>query len=190
MAQLGFIHTAGALATLPQGKSRGRVSRGKNYMWDDRGYRAFAYAQARKMVKNTAKRAADIAKDGMKDIPGPAAAGGYPAIQSGNLQNAIDHELMEENRYYIKARFGVFGDVAKRSQADYDPNNYSDETPVGEYAFTLAAGRGDGKQWPWVQKTIDDIANEGWVDVEAVGGRMISSEVAISESLLEGGFEL
>jgi len=190
MAQLGFIHTAGALATLPQGKSRGRVSRGKNYVWDDRGYRAFAYSQARKMVNNTAERAAEIAKDGMKDLGGAhAPPGGYPAIQSGNLQNAIDHELMEETRYYIKARFGVFGDVAKRSQADF-AEDYDDTTPVGQYAYTLAAGRGDGKQWPWVQKTINDIAEEGWVDVEAVGGRMISSEVAISESLLEGGFEL
>lgn len=182
MAQLGFIHTAGALATLPRGKSRGRVSRGKNYFWDDRGYRAFAYSQARKMVEGTAKRAAEIAKEGMQDIPGPAQPGEYPAIQSGNLQDAIDSEFMEETRYYIKARFGVFGNVAQRSQADYS-EEYDDDTPVGEYAYTLAAGRGNGRQWPWVQKTIEQIAQEGWVDVEAVGGRMLSSKVLLSKKL-------
>lgn len=179
MASLGFIHTAGALATLPRGKARGRVSRGKNYVWDDRMYRAYAYSQGRKMLKATAKRCADIAKDGMKDLGGlHAPPGGYPAIQSGNLQDAIDHEFMEETRYYMKARFGVFGQVAQRSQADYKPSEYDDDTPVGEYAYTLGAGRvtpsGKVKQWPWVQKTLEEV--DGWVDVEAGD---ITSEVKI-----------
>ncbi len=62
--------------------------------------------------------------------------------------------------------------MARRSQADYS-DDYSDDTPVGQYAYTLATGVGrGGKQWPWVQKTIDHIADEGWVDAEYVGATM------------------
>ncbi len=177
MAKLGFIHTAGALATLPRGRSRGRVSRGKNYMWDDRAYRAYVYQQARNMLKATAKQCAKTAKEGMQDIPGPANPGEYPAIQSGNLQNAIDYEIMEETRYYIKARFGVYGNVAKRTQADFNPD-YDDNVPVGEYAYTLetGVGRKENHRWPWVTKTLEDV--DGWVDAETPAPKL-RSEVNI-----------
>lgn len=162
------IQTAGALAGLSGGGGRasGKTSAGSNYWWNDTAFRQQIYQRARVMLTNTAQEAAQYASSEMQNIPGPATSGEFPAIQSGNLQNAIDGEFFYENRRWMVARFGVYGRVKNRSQADFS-GDYDDETPVGTYAYTLATGVGrQGKRWPWVQKTLQHVADEGWVDAE------------------------
>jgi len=166
------IQTAGALWSIRGGRGKGKTTTGKNYWWNDVAFRRQMYGRARMMLLNTAQEAAQHAKDEMETHTPPAPSGAFPAIRSGNLQNAIDAELFYENRHWMVARFGVYGDIASRTQADYN-SDYNDDTPVGKYAYTLATGAGrEGKIWPWVQKTIDHVAEEGWVDAEMVGGTM------------------
>ncbi len=166
------IQTTGAMISLMGRPStgRGRVSKGRNYIWNDIAFRRHMYGQARSLATATAAKAASVAKRNMQDLGGAhAPPGQYPAIQSGNLQNAIDSEFFYENRRWIVARFGVFGNVATRTQSSFD-DSYDDETPVGVYAYTLATGVGrGGKKWPWVQKTLEEVADDGWVDAESIG---------------------
>lgn len=165
MASFGVIHTAGGLAALRSGK--GRRSRGSNYWWNDVAFRQSMKNQMRAMLVSKAQNASEYAASQMQDLGGAhAPAGQFPAVQSGNLQDAMDYEFFGENSRWMVARFGVFGDVARRSQADFS-NEYDDPTPVGVYAYTLATGVGRmGKKWPWVQKTINEVADNGWKDVE------------------------
>lgn len=176
------IQTAGALYSIRGGRARGKTTSGKNYWWNDVMFRQQMYGRARKMLLDTAQEAAQYASNQMQDLGGAhAPPGQFPAIQSGNLQDAIDAELFYENRRWIVARFGVYGDVAGRTQADFS-NEYEDTTPVGVYAYTLATGVGrEGKQWPWVQKTIDHVAEEGWVDAEMVGASMGGTSRTVRE---------
>ncbi len=170
------IQTAGALTSLRGGKARGKRSKGKNYIWNDTPFRRTAYSNARKMLAATAAKAANVAKNGMQDLGGAhAPSGQYPAIQSENLQDAIDSELFWENRRWMSARFGVYGDVASRSQSDFS-SDYDDDTPVGQYAYTLATGAGRDGIWPWVTLTIKEVVDDGWVDAEYVGARMQQTE--------------
>lgn len=162
------IQTAGALAGLSGGGgARGNVSRGKNYWWNDTVFRQQIMQRARVMLTKTAQEAANYASSQMQNLGGQhATPGEFPAVQSGNLQNAIDGEFYFETRRWMVARFGVYGRVKNRSQSDFS-SEYDDETPVGKYAYTLATGVGRmGKRWPWVQKTLEHVADEGWVDAE------------------------
>lgn len=165
MAGLMPVHTAGALLSMRGGRARGKASSGKNYWYNDIAFRQAMYNKMRGMLINKAEEAADYARSNMQDLQGAhAPPGQFPAIQSGNLQNAMDSGFFYENSRWMVARFGVYGDVASRSQSEFD-NSYSDTTPVGVYAYTLATGVGrQGKKWPWVQKTLEHVADEGWKD--------------------------
>lgn len=161
------IQTTGALLSMRGGRAKGKVSKGKNYYWNDVAFRQQMYNRMRGLLVSKAQEAAEYASSQMQDLGGAHAnPGEFPAIQSGNLQDAIDSEFYFENRRWMVARFGVYGRVAHRSQADFS-SEYSDDTPVGTYAYTLATGVGRmGKRWPWVQKTLEKVAEDGWKDAE------------------------
>lgn len=167
MAGLMPVQTTGALLSMRGGRARGKASSGKNYWYNDIAFRQAMYNKMRAMLVSKAQDAAEYASSQMKDLGGEhAPSGTFPAEQSGNLKDAMSYEYYFENRRWMVARFGVFGDVANRSQADYS-DEYSDETPVGVYAYTLATGIGRmGKRWPWVEKTLQKVAEDGWQDAE------------------------
>ncbi len=162
------IQTAGAMTSL-SGKRRGIRKRGSNFYWDDAWFRQQAHMQARQIVTATAAKAARIAKRNMKDKGGAhGMRGQYPAVQSGNLKDAIDSNFLADTGTWIIAIFGVYGRRGQVSQAEFDPEHYDDETPVWEYARTLETGAGRDGQWPWVNLTLEEVAKDGWVDAETV----------------------
>jgi len=161
---LGVIHTAGGVAAL--GGGMGKRSSGSNYYWDDTAYRQQAMERTATYVEKSVEMAAEKAKDGMQELGGAHAnPREYPAIQSGNLQDAISSKLTYVGPNLIVGIFGVYGSRGKVSQASYN-SSYDDDTPVWKYAYALETGVGhEGKQWPWVNLTLEQMAKLGWVIV-------------------------
>jgi len=101
------IQTTGAMFTL-RGKKRGIRKRGSNFYWDDAWFRQQAHMRARQIVTATAAKAAGIAKREMQQLGGESSnCMEYPAIQSGNLKDAIDSRFLADTGTWIIAIFGV-----------------------------------------------------------------------------------
>lgn len=167
------IQTTGAMFTL-RGKKRGIRKRGSNFYWDDAWFRQQAHMRARQIVTATAAKAAGIAEREMQQLGGESSnCMEYPAIQSGNLKDAIDSRFLADTGTWIIAIFGVYGQRGQVTQEAFD-SDYEDDTPVWKYARTLATGAGRRCQRPWVTMTLEEVGKDGWVDAEPMETSMRS----------------
>lgn len=131
--------------------------------WRGPAFAGTVFERERRLAKATAKRGEAIAKSNMQRAMGPADTsepGEYPKIHSNTLFQNIHSELYETSIKSVVARWGVYARYARKTPED-------DPTPVGAYAFWLETGTRKMQPRPWLTMSMEELKQEGWVNVNA-----------------------